>query len=142
VTEETSKSYNDGDIQLGFLEKDSDRLISSIEEGNMTAVLSQNELMYTFIFKNKYQCFIHQLDAPEGRHKAWDINERNRAMLKNLTSVADKLVEKKFKPDMDFMGVMAAAEKGIINYLDISGQLPAEDYDFMAPLENKEEQNI
>ena len=30
------------------------------------------------------------------------------------------------------MGVMVAAEQGIIEFLDLIGQLPAEDHDFMA----------
>jgi hypothetical protein len=52
-------------------------------------------------------------------------------MLKNLPSVADAIFEITPKSDMDPMGVMVAAEKGIISYLDATGQLPAEDFDFM-----------
>ena len=33
---------------------------------------------------------------------------------------------------MDPLGVMVAAERGIISYLDMTGQLPAEDMDFMS----------
>jgi hypothetical protein len=65
-------------------------------------------------------------------------------MIKNLTAVADQLFEITPKPDMHPMGVMVAAEKGIIAYLDVTGQLPAEDYDFMewqdAPQENDEKE--
>ena len=56
-------------------------------------------------------------------------------MLKNLDSAADQIFEIKFGPQMDFMGVMVAAERGIINFLDSIGQLPVDDYDFMAPME-------
>ena len=41
------------------------------------------------------------------------------------------------------MGVMVAAERGIISYLDMTGQLPAEDVDFMQwkqPENQKEEE--
>jgi hypothetical protein len=110
----------------------------------MVAVLSKLEIMYVFIFNNEYQCFIHKMDAEEGRRKSWKIDERNTAMIKNLTSVADQLFEITPRPDMHPMGVMVAAEKGIIAYLDMTGQLPAEDYDFMewqdAPKENDEKE--
>ena len=122
-------------VELGPLEKNGEKLVRAIEAGNMGAVLSGSEIMYVFIYKGQYQCFIHPMDAPEGRHKAFEMNERNRAMLKNLDSAADQLFEIKFGPGMDFMGVMAAAERGIVNFLDSIGQLPAEDYDFMAPME-------
>ena len=36
---------------------------------------------------------------------------------------------------MDLMSVMVSAERGILNFLDSLGQLPGEDVDFMAPLE-------
>ena len=97
----------------------------------MVGVLSKNEIMYVFTFQNEYQCFIHPLDAEEGRRKAWPVNERNTAMLKNLASLADQLFEITPKEGMDPMGVMVSAERGIISYLDATGQLPAEDFDFM-----------
>ncbi len=127
------------DVELGPLGKDGDKLIASIRGGNMVAILSGTEILYTFLYRGQYQCFIHPLDAPDGRHKAFEVNERNTAMIKNLHAAADQLFEIRFGADMDFMGVMVAAEQGIIRFLDTLGTLPAEDYDFMAPLENKEE---
>ena len=121
--------YND--VMIGALEKDGEKLMKVIEDGGMVAIVSGMEVMYTFVHRNQYQCFIHKFDAPEGRFKSWDINERNRAMLKNLDSAADQLFEIKFRPDMDYMGVMVAAERGIINFMDYIGMLPAEDTDFM-----------
>ncbi|MBR6654615.1 MAG: hypothetical protein IKL27_07795 [Oscillospiraceae bacterium] len=49
-----------------------------------------------------------------------------------LEGNCDQLFEIEFGPEMDFMGVMVAAEQGIINFLDSIGQLPIEDHDFMA----------
>jgi len=129
------KDYEKGhenDVRIGALEKDGEQLLAILDKGGMVAVLSGMEVMYTFIFRNQYQCFIHKFDAEEGRFKSWDINERNRAMLKNLPSAADQLFEIEFKPDMDYMGVMVAAETGIIRFLDYIGALPAEDSDFMS----------
>ena len=118
-------------VEIGPLGKDGEKMMKSIEAGNMIAVLSGTEIMYTFIFRNQYQCFIHPIGAEEGRHKAWEINERNRAMLKNLDSAADQLFEIKFGREMDFMGVMVAAERGIYNFLCTIGETPGEDVDFM-----------
>ena len=140
--DEKPRKDRKNDVEIGPLASDGDKLIASIRAGNMVAVLSGMEVMYTFLYRGRYQCFIHPLDAQEGRHKDWAVNERNTAMLKNLTAVADQLFEIKFGAQMDFMGVMVAAERGIIGFLDSIGRLPAEDYDFMAPLEDsKDSQN-
>lgn len=120
------------DVRLRLLPKDGDRLMTALNCGKMAGVLSKNEVMYVFLFQDAYQCFIHRLDAEEGRHKAWPVNERNTAMMKNLPAAADQLFEITPKGHMDPMGVMVAAEKGIIAYLDATGQLPAEDVDFMS----------
>ena len=79
-----------------------------------------------------YRCFIHPLGAEEGRQKAFPMDEEHRAVIKNLANLADQLFEIQFGPDMHPMGVMVAAEQGIIEFLDLIGQLPAEDHDFMA----------
>lgn len=125
------RQNHDNDVRLRLMEMDGDKLLRALNNAKMVGVLSGSEVMYVFVFRNQYLCFIHKLDAEEGRHKAFPVNERNTAMMKNLTSAADKLFEITPKPDMDPMGVMVAAERGIISYLDMTGQLPAEDVDFM-----------
>ena len=119
------------DVRIGPLGKDGEKMMKSIERGNMIAVLSGTEIMYVFLYRNQYQCFIHPIGAEEGRHRAWDRSERNRAMLKNLDSAADQLFEIEFGKEMDFMGVMVAAERGIYNFLCTIGETPGEDVDFM-----------
>ena len=129
---------HENDVMIGPLEKNGEKMMKTVEEGGMAAILSKTEVMYVFVYRNLYQCFIHPLDAPNGRHKTFEINEKHRAMLKNLDSTADQIFEIRFRPEMDFMGVMVAAERGIVNFLNSIGQLPAEDFDFMAPLEEME----
>lgn len=127
------KDRNDhsNDVRLRLMEPDSEKLIRALGNAKMVGVLSGMEVMYVMLFREQYLCFIHKFDAEEGRHRAFPVNERNTAMIKNLTSAADGLFEITAKPDMDPMGVMAAAERGIISYLDMTGRLPAEDVDFM-----------
>ena len=119
------------DVRLRLMEKDGDKLIRALGNAKMVAVLSGMEILYVFVFRDQYQCFIHKMDAEEGRRRAFPLDERHTAMLKNLTAAADQLFEITPKSDMDPLGVMVAAEKGIISYLDMTGQLPAEDMDFM-----------
>lgn len=119
------------DVRLRLMEKDGDRLLRALDNGKMVGVLSKDEVMYVFVLRGQYLCFIHKFDAEEGRQKAWPVNERNTAMMKNLPAMADQLFEITPKPDMHPMGVMVAAERGIIAYLDMTGRLPAEDMDFM-----------
>ena len=119
------------EVELSALDKDGEKLLKSIEEGNMGAIVSGLEIMYVFIYRNQYQCFIHPIDSEDGRFRAFDINARNRAMLKNLDAPADQLFEIRFGPDMDFLGVMEAAEMGIVRFMDYIGLLPVEDKDFM-----------
>ncbi len=120
-----------GGIELGPLGKEKGKITASLKAGKMVAVLSGMELMYIFLIRGQYHCFIHKMDAEDGRRKSWPVNERNTAMLDNLYSAADALFEVRFHPDMDLLGIMATAEKGIIGYLDMTGNLPAEDMDFM-----------
>ena len=136
---ERPEGEHENDVRLSPMGSDGEKMMQSIEDGNMIAVLSKNEIMYTFLYRNEYQCFIHPIGAEEGRHKGWEINERNRAMLKQLPSAADQLFEIRFGPEMDFMGVMVAAEQGIVRFLDAIGQLPADDVDFMTPYEGEEQ---
>ena len=125
------RDNHSNDVRLRLLAKDGDKLMTALNSAKMVGVLSKSEIMYVFIFQGEYQCFIHKLDAEEGRHKAWKVDERNTAMLKNLPAMADQIFEITPKKDMNPMGVMVAAEKGIIAYLDATGQLPADDVDFM-----------
>ncbi len=119
------------DVRLRLMDMDGDRLIRALSNAKMVAILSGSEIMYVFVFRDEYQCFIHKLDAEEGRRKGFPLNERNTAMIRNLTSTADRVFEITPKPNMHYMGVMEAAERGIIAYLDMTGQLPADDVDFM-----------
>ena len=117
-------------ISIGPLAKDGDKLLASLEKGNMVAILSGMEIMYTLL-RGDYLCYIHPIGAEEGRAKRLPQNEQCRAVVKNLANLADQLFEVEFDRGMDVMGVMQAAENGIVAFLDSIGQLPADDVDFM-----------
>ena len=119
------------EVELGPLGKEKGKILNSLRAGNMVAVLSGMELMYVYALHGDYHCFIHPLDSEEGRHKAFEASERNSAMLDNLYSASDALFEIRFAPELNLMGVMVTAERGIVRYLDMTGNLPARDMDFM-----------
>ena len=140
MAEEKTKRRNPEkpEVELGPLGKEKGKILNSLRSGSMVAVLSGMELMYVYPLNGDYHCFIHPLDSEEGRHKAFEVNERNSAMLDNLYSAADALFEICFEPGLNLMGVMVTAERGIIGYLDMTGNLPARDMDFM-DWQNKEQ---
>lgn len=132
---EEQKSENqkhENDVSLGPLAKDGEKLMASLEAGHMVGILSKNEVMYTLIHEGMYRCFIHPLGAEEGRQKAFPMDEAHRAVIKNLADLADQMFEIRYHAGMHPMGVMFAAEQGIIEFLDMIGELPAADHDFMA----------
>lgn len=117
-------------ISIGPLGSDGEALIAALERGSMVAVLSKAEIMYILIDQD-YLCYIHPIGAAEGRAKRLPQTAECRAVVKNLSELADQLFEVEFEPGMDIMGVMQAAENGIVAFLDSIGQLPADDVDFM-----------
>lgn len=129
---ETMEQDHENDVSLGPLAKDGEKLMACLEAGHMAGILSKNEVMYTFIHQGMYRCFIHPLGAEEGRQKAFPMDEEHRAVIKNLASLADQIFEIQYQEGMHPMGVMVAAEQGIIEFLDMIGELPVEDHDFMA----------
>lgn len=132
VSEEAWKREHENDVSLGPLAKDGEKLMASLEAGCMVGILSKNEVMYTLIYEGMYRCFIHPLGAEEGRQKAFPMDEEHRAVIKNLANLADQMFEIQYHEGMHPMGVMFAAEQGIIEFLDMIGELPAADHDFMA----------
>jgi len=118
-------------VHLEVLPREGGRLLDALEQGGMVAVLSGSEMMYIFMDK-AYQCFIHPLDAAEGRRKTLEKTEPNQAIIKNLENLADQIFKITYGEGVQYMGAMVAAERGIIEFLSIMGQLPADDFDFMS----------
>lgn len=127
----TDGQGHENDVSLGPLAKDGEKLMACLEAGHMAAILSKDEIMYTLIYQGQYRCFIHPIGAEEGRQKAFPLDEEHRAVIKNLANLADQIFEIRYHEGMHPMGVMFAAEQGIVEFLDMIGQLPMADHDFM-----------
>lgn len=128
----------DEKVRLEPLKKDGGSLMEAIDGGDMAAILSQMEIMYVYSRNGQYLCYIHPIGAEEGRCKAFTHSNEHRAVIKNLAHLSDQMFRISYKKGMDPMGVMVAAEDGIVAYLDATGQLPAEDVDFMSWQEKAE----
>jgi hypothetical protein len=122
---------NDDKVRLEPLKKDADSLIDAVEGGDMVAILSKAEIMYTYFKYGQYFCYIHPIGEDEGRCKAFPKSDETKAIIKNLAHLSDQLFRIVYKKNMDPMGVMVAAENGILSYLNMTGQMPGEDVDFM-----------
>jgi hypothetical protein len=118
-------------VQLSPLERDGDKLLETINGGSMAAVLSGAEIMYIMKTGRGYECFIHPIGDEDGRHKTISADEPGRAIIKNLANLGDQLFKIEYKPNMHYMGVMVAAENGILAYLNMMHEMPGEDVDFM-----------
>ena len=117
-------------VTLGPLARDGEKLLKALKKGNMVAILSNAEIMYV-LQDGDFLCYIHPIGAEEGRAKRLPNTEECRAIVKNLANLADQLFEVEFDKSMHVLGVMQAAENGIVAFLDSIGQLPADDVDFM-----------
>ena len=65
--ERDRRENHDNDVELRPLEKDGDKLLSSLEGGQIVAVQSGLEIMYVLVIRHNFQCFIHKMDAEDGR---------------------------------------------------------------------------
>ena len=137
---EKNEEAHANDVQLNLLEKDGEKLIAALEAGDMAAILSEMEIMYIFLDRSGYRCYIHPIGEEEGRAKRLPRTGECRAVVKNLANLADHIFVGKYKSHMDPMGVMQAAEEGILSFLHATGQMPAEDIDFMGWQNASEEQ--
>jgi len=45
---------NDDKIELGFLDKEKTKIMDSVDDGKMVAVLSGMEIMYIFLYYGEY----------------------------------------------------------------------------------------
>lgn len=138
---EKNEEAHANDVQLNLLEKDGDKLLAALEEGYMAAILSEMEIMYIFL-DSGFRCYIHPIGSEEGRAKRLPYSPECRSVVKNLANLADHMFKAKPQKGMDVMGIMQAAENGILSFLSATGQMPAEDIDFMdwqnAPAEQAE----
>ena len=55
------RENHDNDVELRPMEKDGDKLLKALDDGKIAAIQSGLEIMYVFIMRHDYRCFIHNL---------------------------------------------------------------------------------
>jgi hypothetical protein len=100
-------------INLKILTRSGDELMDALGRGEMVAVYSKGQFLYILAFDDRFQLFSHMAGASGGGRKSFPIDEKHRAIVKNLANMSDSLYSVSFGADMNIYGVMASAEEGI-----------------------------
>jgi hypothetical protein len=123
-------------INLKILARDGDELMDALGRGDIIAARSKEHFLYILVSDNKYQLFSHTEGAGSGGRKSFPIDEKHRAVVKNLANMADSLYSIGFTADMDIYGVMASAEEAVCATFPEFGADEAGDIEFVIPNEN------
>jgi hypothetical protein len=114
-----------------MLARDGDALFDALDRGEIVAARSKTHFLYILAANECFQLFSHTTGATSGGKKSFPIDEKHRAVVKNLATVADDLYAIGFTAGMDLYGVMASAEEAICADADGDG-----DITFVIPGEN------
>jgi hypothetical protein len=123
-------------INLKVLARDGDEFMDALGRGDMIAARSKGHFLYILISDDKFQLFSHTAGAANGGRKSFPIDEKHRAIVKNLANMAESLYSVGFTADMDIFGVMSSAEEAVCDMFPGCGADDAGDIEFVIPGEN------
>jgi hypothetical protein len=123
-------------IDLNMLARDGDALLAALARGEIVAARSKEHFLYILTANECFQLFSHTTGAASGGKKNFPIDEKHRAVIKNLANVADDLYTIGFDAGMDLYGVMASAEEAICAMRAEYGAGGDDDITFVIPGEN------
>lgn len=102
-------------IRLDVLPKDGNRILEELSKGNMIAARSKNDFMYILDEGGEYRLFSHTSGTSTGGRNSFPKNEKHTAMIRSFAEVSDALFLIEFDRRMNFYGVLASAEEGILS---------------------------
>ena len=126
-------------IDLKPLELKEDQLHETLDSGNMIVLRSQSDFIYIVRKDNSFFLFSHRPGSAEGGRKKYEDDEKGRAILKNLVSIAEFMYEASFDDSMDIRGVMVSAEEGILSMFPLDDSMGGMEIEFEIPGEKREE---
>ncbi|MDR2089600.1 MAG: hypothetical protein LBP73_09625, partial [Clostridiales Family XIII bacterium] len=88
-----------GEIHLNMLARDGDALLAALERGELAAAQSKGHFLYILASNERFQLFSHTAGAASGGRKSFPIDEKHRAIVKNLANMADALYAVGFDAD-------------------------------------------
>jgi hypothetical protein len=123
-------------INLKILARDGNEFMDALGRGEMLAAYSKGQFLYILALDDRFQLFSHMTGAASGGRKSFPIDEKHRAVVKNLANMAESLYAVGFAADMDIYGVMASAEEAVCAMFPACGADDAGDIEFVIPGEN------
>jgi hypothetical protein len=126
----------DDKINLKMLDRDGDALLDALARGEMAAARSKGHFLYILASDGYFRLFSHMAGAASGGKKSFPIDEKHRALVKNLANMADALYSIGFDAGMDIYGVMASAEAAVCAFPAESGSDGESDITFVIPGED------
>lgn len=128
-------------IRLDVLPKDGDRILEELSKGNIVIARSKNDFMYVLDDGGDYRLFSHTPGTPTGGRNSLPKNEKNTAIVRGFAGLSDALFMIEFDRKMDFYGVLASAEEGILRMYPGDDRDADETVEFFVPQKknNKED---
>jgi hypothetical protein len=120
-------------INLKILARDGNEFMDALGRGEMLAACSKGQFLYILASDDRFQLFSHTVGAADGGRKSFPIDEKHRAVVKNLANLADSLYSVGFTADMNIYGVMASAEEAVCAMFPEYGADNAGDIEFVIP---------
>ncbi|MDR2132712.1 MAG: hypothetical protein LBP30_05115 [Clostridiales Family XIII bacterium] len=100
-------------IDLRMLARDGNAPSEALARGELLVAQANENFLYILESDGCFKLFSHMAGAGSGGKKSFPIDEKHRAIVKNLANIADALYAVGFDADMDVFGVMASAEEAI-----------------------------
>ena len=132
----------ENNIRLDVLPKDADRILVELSKGNIVAARSKNDFMYMMEEGEEYRLFSHTPGSAGGGRKTFPKNEKYTALIRSFAVMSDAMFLVEYDRSMDFFGVLASAEEGILS------MFPGDDRDadgtveFLVPQDKTENMEV
>jgi hypothetical protein len=124
-------------IKLNVLPKDGNRILEELSKGKIVAARSKNDFLYILDDGGEYRLFSHTPGTPSGGHKNFPKDEKHTAIIRSFAEVSDALFLIEFDRKMNFYGVLASAEEGILSMYPGDDRDADETIEFSVPQKKK-----
>jgi hypothetical protein len=123
-------------IRLDVLPKDGTRILEELSKGNIVVARSKNDFMYVLDEGGEYRLFSHTPGTPNGGRKSFPKNEKHTAIIRSFAEVSDALFMVEYDRKLNFHGVLASAEEGILSMYPGNDRDADETVEFFVPRKN------
>jgi hypothetical protein len=129
-------------IKLDVLPKNGNRILEELSKGNIVAARSKNDFMYMMDESGEYRLFSHSPGSPGGGRKIFPKNEKHTAIIRSFAEVSDALFLIEFDRKMNFFGVLASAEEGILSLYPGDDRDADETIEFFVPQKKNKNEEV